>query len=97
MIAECRTKIMAKDAIALMDHLGWRKAHIFGHSMGESMILIFHTKILTSISYNLSQKGWLLNLILFPPKEKCIGVKKFRLPSAFGCSDLNITSWVHGV
>jgi len=41
LIAECRTKIMAKDAIALMDHLGWRKAHIFGHSMGESVILSF--------------------------------------------------------
>ncbi|XP_042036670.1 putative aminoacrylate hydrolase RutD [Salvia splendens] len=32
--SEYTTSIMAKDAIAIMDHLGWRKAHVFGHSMG---------------------------------------------------------------
>ncbi|KAL8550902.1 hypothetical protein ACS0TY_000108 [Phlomoides rotata] len=32
--SEYTTSIMAKDAIAVMDHLGWKRAHVFGHSMG---------------------------------------------------------------
>ncbi|XP_044499695.1 putative aminoacrylate hydrolase RutD [Mangifera indica] len=32
--SEYTTKTMAKDAIALLDHLDWKKVHVFGHSMG---------------------------------------------------------------
>nr|BAE98467.1 hypothetical protein [Arabidopsis thaliana] len=32
--SEYTTTIMANDSISLLDHLGWKKAHIIGHSMG---------------------------------------------------------------
>ncbi|XP_078177263.1 uncharacterized protein LOC144571765 isoform X1 [Carex rostrata] len=56
------TVIMAKDALVLMDHLGWKKAHVFGHSMGSmiasKMAAIAPDRVLSLALLNTSGGGF---------------------------------------
>lgn len=56
------TRIMAKDAIALLDHLGWKKAHVFGHSMGAmiacKMAALVPDRILSLALLNVTGGGF---------------------------------------
>ncbi|TYH98049.1 hypothetical protein ES332_A12G283100v1 [Gossypium tomentosum] len=56
------TRIMAKDAIALLDHLGWKKAHVFGHSMGAmiacKMVALVPDRILSLALLNVTGGGF---------------------------------------
>ncbi|KAL8199710.1 hypothetical protein R6Q57_013278 [Mikania cordata] len=56
------TKIMAKDAIAVMDHLGWKKAHVFGHSMGgmiaSKLAALFPYRVMSLALLNVTGGGY---------------------------------------
>nr|XP_043617800.1 putative aminoacrylate hydrolase RutD [Erigeron canadensis] len=56
------TSIMAKDAIAVMDHLGWKKAHVFGHSMGgmiaSKLAGLFPDRLLSLALLNVTGGGY---------------------------------------
>ncbi|KOM48343.1 hypothetical protein LR48_Vigan07g204700 [Vigna angularis] len=60
--SEYSTKIMAKDTIALLDHLGWKKAHIFGHSMGamiaNKVAAMFPDRVLSLALLNVTGGGF---------------------------------------
>ncbi|KAL3524422.1 hypothetical protein ACH5RR_017256 [Cinchona calisaya] len=56
------TTVMAKDAIAIMDHLDWKKAHVFGHSMGGmiacKMAAMVPNRILSLALLNVTGGGY---------------------------------------
>ncbi|KAI3762377.1 hypothetical protein L1987_52806 [Smallanthus sonchifolius] len=60
--SEYTTRIMAKDAIAVMDHLGWKKAHVFGHSMGgmiaSKLAALFPDRLLSLALLNVTGGGY---------------------------------------
>ncbi|GKC98054.1 alpha/beta hydrolase fold-1, partial [Tanacetum coccineum] len=53
---------MAKDAIAVMDHLGWKKAHVFGHSMGgmiaSKLAALFPDRVMSLALLNVTGGGY---------------------------------------
>lgn len=42
---------MAMDALALMDHLGWGKVHVFGHSLGKVMGICFVLRVFFAVCF----------------------------------------------
>jgi pimeloyl-ACP methyl ester carboxylesterase len=56
------TKIMAEDALVLMDHLGWKSAHIVGFSMGgmiaTKLAAMAPHRVLSLCNIAVSGGGW---------------------------------------
>ncbi|CAH1428879.1 unnamed protein product [Lactuca virosa] len=56
--SEYTTKIMAADAISVMEHLGWKKAHVFGHSMACKVAAVFPDRVLSLALLNVTGGGY---------------------------------------
>ncbi|KVI10220.1 uncharacterized protein LOC112508853 isoform X2 [Cynara cardunculus var. scolymus] len=60
--SEYTTRIMAADAVSVMDHLGWKKAHVFGHSMGGmiacKLAALFPDRVLSLALLNVTGGGY---------------------------------------
>ncbi|KAI3749105.1 hypothetical protein L6452_12685 [Arctium lappa] len=60
--SEYTTRIMAADAVSVMDHLGWKKAHVFGHSMGGmiacKLAAVFPDRVLSLALLNVTGGGY---------------------------------------
>ncbi|GIL52883.1 hypothetical protein Vafri_8646 [Volvox africanus] len=58
------TTIMARDALAVMDHLGWRQAHVVGFSMGGMVALRLAVeapeRLLSLTALSVTNGGWQL-------------------------------------
>ncbi|GJM90964.1 hypothetical protein PR202_ga07294 [Eleusine coracana subsp. coracana] len=52
------TAIMAMDALALMDHLGWQSAHVFGHSMASKLAAMAPERVASLALLNTTGGGY---------------------------------------